>query len=111
MVNEIKEIIEDYFSLTGRPLATMTVEEYLAFLNSIRKEPDKTAVSPPKYTETPAPAPLPTIIMQTPENTAFSQTATPPIQENIKEEMKATGENDQISPKSDPLQMLKSIAG
>ena len=111
MVNEIKEIIEDYFSLTGRPLATMTVEEYLSFLNSIRKEPNKTAVFSPGYTKASASEPPSAIIMQTPENTAFSQTATPPIQKNTKEEIKATKENDQISPKSDPLQMLKSIAG
>lgn len=41
----LNNLITDYFTLTGRPLATMTVEEYLSFLRACNGLPVKNEIS------------------------------------------------------------------
>lgn len=36
--NKVKHIAEGYFHLTGRPMATMTVDEYITFYNAAKSE-------------------------------------------------------------------------
>ncbi len=40
-------LIQDYFSITGRPIATMTVAEYLEFCRYEQKPADRTEVPAP----------------------------------------------------------------
>ncbi|MCR5670690.1 MAG: hypothetical protein K6G10_06760 [Butyrivibrio sp.] len=36
-MNEIKELLDEYTSITGRPIATLSVEEYLSFKKFLSK--------------------------------------------------------------------------
>lgn len=51
----LQAIIEDYFSITGRPIATLTVEEYAKFLEIVNRtavvRPAFSTYSPPVHNE------------------------------------------------------------
>lgn len=108
MVN--RNIIEDYFTLTGRPIATLTVEEYLLFLKAGTATADKTRVVDNVHPEDIQPDYSPDITPKTTENSFSSQATPTPIrgnknEESLKSKEKASGKE------RNALQMLKSIAG
>ena len=108
MVN--RNIIEDYFALTGRPIATLTVEEYLLFLKAGTAMADKTRVVDNVRPENLQPDYSPDITSKTSEDSFSSQAMPTPIRGNINEESIKAKEKAPIKERS-VLQMLKSIAG
>lgn len=42
----LQTIIQDYFSITGRPIATLTVDEYVKFLEIAGKSVSSSTISP-----------------------------------------------------------------
>lgn len=107
-----KELIETYFLLTGRPIATMTVDEYLAFASAGIAGGGRTSSSVlrgmPQIVQTPEVTP------EDVEDTAPLQSVTSSSQKSAftaQPEKKQPEPKEPSKPEIDALQMLKSIAG
>lgn len=97
------DIITNYFKLTGKPIATMTVEEYLMFLKFDEERGSSVKLLPPEQKRS----------FSTPIQHTTQECNAPKMVASNEESALHSKENGstKLTEKSTILEMLKSVSG